>query len=120
MTKTSNLKKAFIFLAIIAVICAVFAGIAVYNNQSGDVMAADENKVIKLQIDNPTMYVDNDAQPIDNEGTVPVVRNDRTLVPVRAIIEAAGGNIIWNDSLKEVTITYNTDTIRLVIDSTTA
>jgi len=46
---------------------------------------------IILQIGNPMMTVNGKEQEIDpGRGTVPMIVNDRTLVPVRAIIEAMG------------------------------
>ena len=66
------------------------------------------------------MTVDGAVQPIDEEGTVPVIVNDRTLVPVRAIIEAAGGTVAWNGGTQETTLNYNEGVIRLTIGNTTA
>ena len=119
MTQTSNLKKTIVFITIFILICAVFAGIAVKNNDD-KALAADETVTIALQIHNPEMRIGNTSQPIDSEGTVPVIRNDRTLVPIRAIIEVAGGKVEWDGSAQTATLTYNNDEIRLVIDSTTA
>ncbi len=35
----------------------------------------------------------------------PQIVNDRTLVPVRAVAESLGVNVVWNDETKTVTIT---------------
>ena len=120
MTHTFNLKRAAAFIITFVFVCTVFAGIVIWNNNTGNVFAEDESSVITLQINNPQMTVDGTAKNVDEEGTTPVIRNDRTLVPIRAIIEAAGGNVEWDGDTKTATITYNTDEIRLVIDSTTA
>ena len=73
---------------------------------------------LKLQIGNPVMTVDGaDAEIDPGRGTVPVVESGRTLVPIRAIIEALGGSVGWNDEKQEVTLTYNSDVIKLVINS---
>lgn len=77
-------------------------------------------KEIILQIDNPVMKVDNTDVPIDDSGTAPIVINDRTLVPVRAIIEAMGGTVGWDGSERKVTLELGGDTIMLYIDDTTA
>ena len=51
-----------------------------------------ESFILTMQIDNPQMTVNGTEKEIDpGRGTVPVVQNDRTLVPIRAIIEAMGG-----------------------------
>ncbi len=72
--------------------------------------------VIKLQIDNPVMTVNSETEEIDpGRGTVPVIINGRTLVPIRAIIEAMGGTVGWNAETAEVTLNFKNDVIRLTI-----
>lgn len=41
-------------------------------------------------------------------------------MPIRAIIESVGGSVEWNHDTKEVTLKYDNNVIRLVIDSTEA
>lgn len=86
------------------------------------VFAADtDGIVITLQIDNPNMTVNGAASEIDpGRGTVPVIINGRTLVPIRAIIEAMGGSVGWNAEKAEVTLTFKNDVIKLVINSDVA
>lgn len=50
----------------------------------------------------------------------PVLENDRTLVPVRAIFEALDTTVTWNEDTKEVTAEKNGTNILLTIDSSTA
>ena len=45
----------------------------------------------------------------------PIIKNERTLVPIRAIVEALGGTIIWKDSEKKVTILLKDKKIELWI-----
>ena len=87
------------------------------------VFAADDTAdlTISLQIDNPLMTVNGVEKEIDSgRGTVPVVVNDRTLVPVRAIVEEMGGTVGWDEETQEETLTLGTDTIRLTLGSTSA
>lgn len=79
-----------------------------------------ENIVITMQIGNPAMTVNGKEQDIDAKGTTPVIENDRTLLPVRAIIETLGGTVDWNNDTMTATLTYGEDVIALIIDSTTA
>ncbi|MCH5186164.1 MAG: hypothetical protein J1F64_08580 [Oscillospiraceae bacterium] len=82
---------------------------------------ADTDTELVLQINNPIMTVNGTEKEIDpGMGTSPVIVNDRTLLPVRAVIEEVGGTVGWNAEAKEVTLTYGEDEIRLVIDSNTA
>ena len=87
------------------------------------VFAADETSdlTISLQIDNPAMTVNETEKEIDpGRGTVPVVVNDRTLVPVRAIIEEMGGTVTWDEETQTAGLTYGDDEISLTIGSATA
>jgi len=81
---------------------------------------ADEDISIEMRIDDSVMTVNGEQKLIDAEGTAPVIVNDRTLVPIRAIIEAMGGEVGWNEAVRTVTLNYDEDEIRLVIDSTAA
>ncbi|MGN0107395.1 MAG: flavodoxin [Hominilimicola sp.] len=85
--------------------------------------AADNNAgdfTLTMQIGNPIMAVNGTEKNIDNDGTAPVVQNDRTLVPVRAIIEEMGGSVTWTQKTQTATLTYGNDTIDLIIGSQTA
>ena len=79
----------------------------------------DETEII-LKINNPVMSVNGAERNIDNEGTAPVIINDRTLLPVRTVVEAMGGTVEWNADTQTVTLTRNSDTINLIIGSKTA
>lgn len=69
-------------------------------------------KTIILQIGSTAVLVD--AQAIIND-VAPVIRNDRTLVPIRVITEALGGQVAWNEAAKEVTLTVNGKEIKMTI-----
>ena len=47
--------------------------------------------------------------------TAPVIRNDRTLVPLRAVLEAMGAEVEWNESEQEITVLINGRTMKLGI-----
>ena len=77
--------------------------------------------VVSLQINNPVMEVNGIATEIDaGRDTAPIVTNGRTLVPIRAIIEAFNGNVSWEQSTQTVSLTMYDDVIKLVINSPTA
>lgn len=77
--------------------------------------------VITMQIGNPEMTVNGETQEIDpGIGTAPVIENERTLLPVRAVIEALGGTVDWDNDTRTVTLTYGENVIELTINSTTA
>ena len=45
----------------------------------------------------------------------PVIREERTLVPARAIFEAMGGQVSWNGDIGEVIVTLDRNEVRLLI-----
>ena len=120
MYQSFNIKKLIAFILATVIICSTFVSAVILSNKP-EVFAADSQKVISLQIDNPNMTIDGQTTEIDSGyGTKPLIVDGRTLVPIRAIIEAAGGSVEWNQDTKEVTLTYDNNVIRLVIDSTEA
>ncbi len=80
----------------------------------------ENDTTIILKIGSPDMTVNGKDMPIDEQGTVPVIVNDRTLLPVRAVVEQMGGTVAWNGETQEVTLTYGENEIKLTIDSTEA
>ena len=76
--------------------------------------------VVTLWIDNPVMQVGTTRQPIDAEGTRPVIVESRTLVPIRAVIEAFGGVIEWDSVTRRVMIVLGDNTLDLWIGKSTA
>lgn len=96
----------------LALLLNVFSGTVVCGADTGS------DVIVSLQINNPIMEVNGAPTEIDaGRGTMPVVVNGRTLVPIRAIIEAFGGIVGWEESTQSVLLTMEDDTIQLVIDS---
>jgi len=119
MRKSFSVKKLLAFTAVIVFVCIAFVLAVNFNNKSDEnaVYAANGDKVIILQINNQQITVDGKEQEID---APPVIVSGRTLVPIRAVIEAMGGSVEWNNELKETILKYKDDVIRLTIDSRAA
>lgn len=98
----------------LALIMTVFSSVGCSAQETTE---STEGIEIILTINKPTMLVNDTETNIDEEGTAPVIINDRTLLPVRAVVEAMGGSVEWNGNSRTVTLTKNEDTIRLTIDS---
>ncbi len=84
---------------------------------------AVQQTVITLQPDNAYMTVNNVSQEIDpGRCTKPVIIPEwsRTVVPIRAIVEALGGTISWEGTERKVTINFKGTTIELWIDNSQA
>ena len=72
--------------------------------------------VLVLKVNDKYMLVNGQKQEIDpGRGTVPIIKNGRTLVPIRAIVEALGGTVGWDGTEKKVTIKLSSTTIELWI-----
>ncbi len=63
------------------------------------------------------VYIDGKALTLD---TLPILENGRTLVPMRAIFEALGAAVEWNQSSQSVTSTKGNITLSLQIGNTIA
>ena len=66
-----------------------------WDEASQSVTSKKDNKVIVMQVNNPVMTVSGTSVTLDSP---PVVVSDRTLVPVRAISEALGCSVGWDEA----------------------
>ncbi|MDR7855555.1 stalk domain-containing protein [Tissierella sp.] len=90
--------------------------IAKYKIKTGNEVTKSENvkNFIVLQIDNPNMSVNGKIQEIDpGRGTTPIVVSSRSMVPIRAIVEAMGGTVGWDSSTQQITLTANGSTVNM-------
>ena len=87
------------------------SGNSAYTGEASVTTPGDET-VIRLVIGNTTYYVNNTAKTMD---TAPVIRESRTLLPIRFVAEAIGAKVAWNNNERKVTITLNDKVIELWI-----
>jgi hypothetical protein len=73
--------------------------------------------VLILQIGKSMFTVNGASKTLDSP---PIIKNSRTLLPIRAIIEALGGTIAWNAVARKVTVTLGTKTLQLWIGKSNA
>lgn len=107
------MKKILAFLLSMTLLATGLTACAAENNTNGDIS-------VVLQIGNPNMTVNGTEKPIDENGTSPVIVNDRTLLPIRAVIEEMGGAVEWDGETQTVLLAYGGDIITLAIDNETA
>ncbi len=69
---------------------------------------------IILTIGSPNAIVNGEILTND---VAPIIRNGRTMLPIRFIVEELGGKIEWNNELKKVTITKGDLVIEIFIGS---
>ena len=72
-----------------------------WDNDTNTVIAEKDDTVIMMQIGNKSMYKNNEKIEID---VPPVLLNDRTLVPVRAIAESFNLTVGWDEATWTVTV----------------
>jgi len=78
---------------------------------------AAKDTFVVLNIDRPNMMVNGVEKKIDSENEVtPVLISDTTFVPIRAIIEALGGKVEWNEDEQKVTVYLNDKQVELWLD----
>ena len=81
------------------------ASITVAVSPRGGSSSPSRTNKITMVIGDPYMNVSGVEKEIDpGRGTTPLIVNDRTVVPVRAIVEAMGGQISWDGKERLVTI----------------
>lgn len=71
-------------------------------------------QLVVFKIGDKNFYVDSTVKFLD---VPPTIENGRTLVPIRAVIEAFGGDVSWNGEEKKITIFLNSNTIELWINN---
>ena len=72
---------------------------------SGITNVGEQKGFIILQLENPMMVVNGISQEIDpGRGTTPIIIAGRSMVPIRAIVEAMGGNVGWDGSASKITL----------------
>ena len=72
---------------------------------------------IKMTIDSLTAFVNGTAKTLD---AAPIIRNSRTMLPVRFVAENLGATVGWDDATKTVTVKGADVSIEIVIGATTA
>jgi len=73
--------------------------------------------IIELEIGSSTMLVD--GKPVTLEAA-PIILNSRTLLPIRAVVEAVGGTIAWEASTRKVSIVRKDKKLELWIGKSVA
>lgn len=68
----------------------------------------------------PEITVNVDGLPVQFNDAKPILQNDRTLVPFRAIAESMNIHVEWNESTRTVTATNKDKTVKLQIGNRTA
>lgn len=72
---------------------------------------------IMLKLESPKMSVDGIDQEVDpGRGTSPLVISGRTMVPIRAVVEAMGGTVEWEASTRKITLKARGNIVEMWLD----
>ena len=63
-----------------------------------------------------TIHIDGEYLPCD---VAPMVKNNRTLMPMRAAGEALGATVDWDPTQKTITLSKDSDVVKFVLNSNT-
>ena len=71
-----------------------------------------------MRIGDPYMSVNGEETEIDpGRGTTPVIKDGRTLMPIRAAIEAMNGAVAWIEAERRVSLSVNINTVDMILGS---
>ena len=73
---------------------------------------AKYNTEVKMTLNSLTAYVNGEAKTLD---AAPVIKNDRTMLPVRFVAENLGAEGLWDAATQTVTVKSITTTIEITI-----
>lgn len=108
------MKKYISMLVAVFMLASVMTGCSAAEPQQSDM-------IITMQIENPVMTVNGEKKEIDpGRGTAPVIKNGRTLLPIRAVIEEMSGAAAWDEETQTVVLAMDNDIIVLAIGDSTA
>jgi len=87
------------------------------NSDKNIIASFRPSTTIKLQIGSTSFTLNGETRYLDSP---PIIKNGRTLLPIRTVVEALGGKVGWDAAAKKVTVTLGSTTIELWIGKNTA
>ena len=89
--------------------------IAKLGNKTSILSLYDEStRLIKMKINDVNYSINGESKKMDAK---PFIKNNRTLVPLRFVVEALGGEVNWDGENRLVSVNSNGKNIELKIDS---
>ena len=86
---------------------AIFEHFGMYvewNDSTKVIKATKEDSEIQMRIDDNRLYMNGEWSEMD---VAPLIFNNRTMVPVRAVSEALGCEVVWEDATNTININKN-------------
>jgi iron complex transport system substrate-binding protein len=108
------MKRFFVFLLILSLVAVFFVPVGTkaqgYKPQAW----------VQLEIGSSVFNVDGFDMTFTPKGSRPVIINNLLYIPLRGVVEAAGGGIGWDSAERKVTISLNNSSISFVIGGSIA
>lgn len=74
---------------------------------------------IVLKINSPLMSVDGKEKEVDpGRGTTPIIYRNRTMLPIRAVVEGMDGKAGWDGGKREIKLAANGQNVNMWVDQT--
>ena len=72
-----------------------------------------------MKLESPMLSVDGIEQEIDpGRGTAPIIITGRTMVPIRAVVEAMGGEVGWDQGSQKITLKARGNLVEMWMNKT--
>lgn len=112
------MKKIIVTVTMIIMLIAMASGL-VYAGT--DIAQSDINEGLKFCEEYPvSLNLDGNKIAFSKKDVPPVIVKERTLIPARALFEAMGGKVTWENETQTVHITYDKTEVVLTIGSNKA
>lgn len=74
---------------------------------------------IMMKLESPMLSVDGVEEEIDpGRGTAPIIITGRTMVPIRAVVEAMGGEVGWDQATQKITLKARGNLVEMWMNKT--
>lgn len=82
------------------------------DKSSSSTVKPGEKRAVIMIINSMDLFINNKKEHTD---AIPVIKNDRTFVPYRALAESFGAHVDYNDATRSVTVTYGNKIIVMTV-----
>lgn len=94
-----------------------YSNTASAKTKSATSLPVQSSIVMRFYINSGDYYVNNQLHTMD---TAPIIKDNRTILPIRYVAEALGTDVAWNPADKRVNISMGSKVIKLWINNNTA
>ncbi|MDR1914887.1 MAG: copper amine oxidase N-terminal domain-containing protein, partial [Clostridiales bacterium] len=109
------LKKLQFIFAIAAILCISTNVVHVAGSEV--IIPKDGSSYVVMRVNSRYMNVNGEVLEIDpGRVTVPMLVNNRTMIPARALLESMGGQVDWDEATKQISLKVNDKVIIMTLN----